>query len=305
VVVVPGIGGSVLEGPAGSGVGAGGGGYALTVGGLARTVFDPGRMDLDRWPELVPTGLVRELALLPPLVTLPGYGRLYQLLREGFDDVCVDVYRPPATVSADTDVLMVPYDFRRSVVEASQRLGEAVEHTLKRRGDLDHDASQRPVIVVAHSLGGLVARHWIAVRQGWRHCAALLTLGTPHRGAPKALDWLVNGAGAGPLRSRRVTEVIRGWPSVYELLPQYDAVWDSASEKAFELVELPGSVLSVRQDLTGYAERFATMAQRAPRVHDEIRTNQGQAGPCGPPGRRDRPRRLPHPPRPGGTPWHP
>lgn len=159
VVVVPGIGGSVLEGPAGSGADLGGGGYALTVGGLARTVFDPGRMDLDRWPELVPTGLVRELALLPPLLTLPGYGRLYQLLHNGFDDVCVDVYRPPATVSPDTDVLMVPYDFRRSIVEASQRLGEAVEHALKQRGDLDHDGSQRPVIVVAHSLGGLVARH--------------------------------------------------------------------------------------------------------------------------------------------------
>jgi hypothetical protein len=133
--------------------------------------------------------------------------------------------------------------------------------------------------VVAHSLGGLVARHWVAVRQGWRHCVALLTLGTPHRGAPKALDWLVNGAGAGPLRLRRVTEVIQGWPSVYELLPQYAAVWDAASEKEFELVELPGSVLSVRQDLTGYAERFATMAQRARRVHEEIRTGWAELGP--------------------------
>ena len=43
------------------------------------------------------------------------------------------------------------------------------------------------MIVVAHSMGGLVARYWMGPLGGWRVCRALITLGTPHRGAPKAL----------------------------------------------------------------------------------------------------------------------
>lgn len=158
VVVVPGIGGSALAGPPDGD--PAGGGYALTPGRLARTLRDPGRLDLSRFPHLSPTGLVHDLALLPPLLTLPGYQRLYGLLRTGFDNVHIDTYRPPAMVDPRTDVLMFPYDFRRSVADASVRLAEAVDQALA-------GAPGRKVIVLAHSLGGLVARHWVACRDGW------------------------------------------------------------------------------------------------------------------------------------------
>ena len=80
------------------------------------------------------------------------------------------------------------------------------------------------MIVVAHSMGGLVARYWIGRLGGWQVCDALTTLGTPHRGAPKAADWLVNGATVKGCRLDGATEVLRSWPSVYELLPTYKAV---------------------------------------------------------------------------------
>jgi pimeloyl-ACP methyl ester carboxylesterase len=254
-VFIPGIGGSVLAGADGSG------GYALTTDGLARTLASPNRLDLEQHPDLAPTGLVHDLAILPPLLTLPGYGRFYQRLRTTFPAAAIDVYRGPDQVCPDTDVLMFPYDFRRSVAETSLRLAEAV-------GALP----DRPVIVVAHSLGGLVARHWIAVGEGGRRCVALLTLGTPHRGAPKALDWLVNGAGMGLVRDPRMTRVIRGWPSVYELLPQYEAVWEASAGSPLELTQLPPSLLAGRPRLAGYADQFEQMAAAARSVHDEIRT---------------------------------
>jgi hypothetical protein len=83
----------------------------------------------------------------------------------------------------------------------------------------------------------------------------LITLGTPVRGAPKALDWLVNGAGTGRLRNLRMTRLIRGWPSMYELLPQHPAGWDVAAGAAVELAGLPRELVAARPELAGYAPK--------------------------------------------------
>ena len=84
------------------------------------------------------------------------------------------------------------------------------------------------MIVVAHSMGGLVARYWLGPLGGWRTCRALVTLGTPHRGAPKALDALVNGVRLLGRRLPGPSALLHDWDSPYELLPRYRCVWDAA-----------------------------------------------------------------------------
>lgn len=272
VVVIPGIGGSVLDGPGPPAGPISGGGYALTAAGLARTLALPGRLDLERYPQLTPSGLVRDLALLPPLLTLPGYQRLNLHLRNAFLDAVIQTYRPPAAIDPRTDVLKLPYDFRQSIVAATQRLDDAVGEALRRRSTLGASRGpDKPVIILAHSLGGLVAGYWVTRMGGWRHCAAVITLGTPHRGAPKALDWLVNGVGVGRLRDSRGTRVIRGWPSMYELLPQYEAVLDAQTGSAVELTCLPDALVAGRPALAEYAPIFAKMAAAGRLVHEQIR----------------------------------
>lgn len=215
VVVVPGIGGSVLTAPDGTPA------WDVTLRALAHAVVNPAVLDIDR--ELTATRLVDTLTVFKPWLVVPGYDGLTHRLRTSLGArLRVLDYRDGEPVPGEVDVLRVPYDFRRSVAVSADVLGRAVTAAV---GD-----SGRRVIVVAHSMGGLVARYWIGVGGGWRHCRALVTLGTPHRGAPRALDWLFNGAGAGMLRSGAATRELRRWPSVFELLPQYPAVLPAAGE---------------------------------------------------------------------------
>ncbi len=52
----------------------------------------------------------------------------------------------------------------------------------------------QPVILVAHSLGGLDARYMLKQLNMAKHVRALLTISTPHRGSPFA-DWCVENLG--------------------------------------------------------------------------------------------------------------
>ncbi|HEY8415794.1 MAG TPA: alpha/beta fold hydrolase [Thermaerobacter sp.] len=52
---------------------------------------------------------------------------------------------------------------------------------------LPHGTVSRPFSVIAHSMGGIVARRYMAVHP--EEVAALVTLGTPHHGSPLAEDY--------------------------------------------------------------------------------------------------------------------
>ncbi|NKE55659.1 hypothetical protein FXN61_01990 [Lentzea sp. PSKA42] len=224
--------------------------------GLAAAMIRPSTLDLNRFPELEPTGLIHTFSVFGPMATIYGYDVLHQLLTDNFRGVVTRTYRQGTPVPADTDVLLFPYDFRRSVRDAAEQLVRAVRAALG-----DETPSRRRVIVLAHSMGGLVARYWIGPLGGWRVCRALLTLGTPHRGAPKAFEWLLRGPGVGPLRHPGLRAVLREWPSMYELLPQYPAVWDESTGQEIELTALPPSK---------YAEKFSAMAADGRRTHEDI-----------------------------------
>jgi triacylglycerol esterase/lipase EstA (alpha/beta hydrolase family) len=107
----------------------------------------------------------------------------------------VDVARPGQDRDLRADVVLFPYDFRLGIRDAAERLKAEIDARL---GVLTREARHQRVIVVAHSMGGLVARYWAGPLGAAPDCRALITVGTPHRGAPKALDWLVNAARNSP-----------------------------------------------------------------------------------------------------------
>ena len=127
----------------------------------------------------------------------------------GTDDVEVgeilgDFYGPLIEHLARTHrVELQPYDWRDSVTAAARRLAERLEALLP-----ELERTGQPVHIVAHSMGGLVARAMIADGGAgsavWRRITALpgsrlLMLGTPNRGSHEAVRWLV---GLEPHRSQ-------------------------------------------------------------------------------------------------------
>ncbi|MBL7496194.1 hypothetical protein I6A84_21675 [Frankia sp. CNm7] len=65
---------------------------------------------------------------------------------------------------------------------------------------------------------------------GWEQCRALITFGTPYRGAPVAADYLANGARKFGVQLRGLTKLVSSFPSVYQLLPRYAIVRDISPE---------------------------------------------------------------------------
>ena len=77
------------------------------------------------------------------------------------------------------------------------------------------------VIILAHSMGGLVARHYLEVLEGWQNCRALVTFGTPYRGAVNSVNYLANEQRLG---FADLTDIVRSFTSVYQLIPIYPMV---------------------------------------------------------------------------------
>jgi pimeloyl-ACP methyl ester carboxylesterase len=65
------------------------------------------------------------------------------------------------------------------VAPASGRLGAFVEELCARTGAAQVD-------IIGHSMGGMVARHWVAAGGGAARVRNLVTIGSPHHGTPLA-----------------------------------------------------------------------------------------------------------------------
>jgi pimeloyl-ACP methyl ester carboxylesterase len=143
------------------------------------------------------------------------------------------------------DLFAFPYQWRASNVETAKLLKEKIE-------EIKQISNWPRVDIVAHSMGGLVAREYVESPDYQNDIDRLVMLGTPNRGAPQDyLMWEGGEFGNGKSDSssffmekifkqeakkagfESIHEYLHKMPikSVEELLPDYNYLYDIASDK--------------------------------------------------------------------------
>jgi hypothetical protein len=237
VVVLPGITGSVLQK---DGVDV----WAISGRAIAKALFslgdslrelqikgdDPEIDDLG--DGIRATGLMPDAHLVPGLVKIDGYSSLTRLITERFE-----VAPGSAEGNGPANFFEFPYDWRRDNRVAARKLKRLVDKHLPRWREYS-GAKDAKVILLAHSMGGLVSRYYLDCLDGWRDCRALVTFGTRYRGSVNALGFLANGYKEAFVD---LTDVLRSYMSVYQLLPIYPMLSVGEEWKRIaEVGKLPG-----------------------------------------------------------------
>jgi pimeloyl-ACP methyl ester carboxylesterase len=231
IVLLPGITGSVLQKDRRDL-------WAVSGRAVWRTLISLGeslrelRLEGDDPGGIVATRVMRDAHLVPGLVKIDGYSAMARMITETFDILEGSVHE-----ANPANFIEFPYDWRLDNRTTARQLRRLVEDRLQRWQEHSYNRNAR-VVIVAHSMGGLVARYYLEVLEGWRTCRALITFGTPYRGSLNSVNFLANGYKQLFLD---LTEAMRSFPSVYQLLPIYPALrigdeW----HRVAEVGDLPG-----------------------------------------------------------------
>lgn len=163
-----------------------------------------------RTARIVPDGLLRGPAFVPLIGLIEPYTALVKGVRRA--------------VLRDDAVAEFAYDWRLPVRRNARLLAEAAHDHLKgwRERSGRRDAK---LVIVAHSMGGLLARALGLISGATDDVRAVVTLGTPFYGSVKAAMIISGGRGAPlPLPRRRLRALASALPGVHDLLPGYRCV---------------------------------------------------------------------------------
>ena len=234
VIVLPGVSGSVLskDGKEVWGTSTAAIWKIVTSGGgairdLAIKGVDDGSLD-DLGDGVKATGLVQDLHIIPGLWKIDGYTGLVKRLQSSLQ------------LEPGRNLFEFAYDWRRDNRAAARKLAQAAKGWLD-RWRATSGASDAKLVLVAHSMGGLISQYFLEVLGGWKDARALVTFGTPYRGSLNALGFLANGfsAGVGPLKLD-LTSTLATFTGIYQLLPAFECV-DRGDGKLARIGEIAGA----------------------------------------------------------------
>jgi Lecithin:cholesterol acyltransferase len=261
VVILPGILGSVLQKDGKDLWAVTGGSIWNVITSLGKNLNalkiqqdDPDAEDLGDGIKAV--RLVDDVSIIPGLIKVDGYTRTTRMITENFTNVIQgDIYHDPDDRAAN--FYHFPYDWRRDNRVAAKILQRLLDKRLKCWREYSGNPNAK-VILLAHSMGGLVSRHYLEVLGGWPNCKALFTFGTPYRGSLLAVDFLANGYKKAFID---LTEVMRSMTSVYQLLPRYKAL--KVGDQFYRIAESPVDLPNIKRAMTIDALKFHNVIDAA------------------------------------------
>ena len=138
------------------------------------------------------------------------------------------------------DSFEFPYDWRRDIVEAAEELDDFItrktEQVYETRRQVFGDKARRPKFdIVAHSMGGLVARYYLMYGAqdlpkdgslpkltwaGAKNINTIVFIAPPNSGSILSFENLVNGKSFGPLQPYYEPALLGTQISVYQLFPR-------------------------------------------------------------------------------------
>jgi len=184
---------------------------------------------------IVARGLVQEVIIIPNFIKQEQYGRLGDYLEKGLG------------YHRNVDLHEFAYDWRQDVRISAQQLANTIPNWC---GD-------KPVTIIAHSLGCLVSRYYIEMLGGKNQVERLVLLGGPHYGVPKIIPTILIGPDLLPLGllNERLRNFLATFPSVYQIVPSYGCALDENGQ-SINLLEDVSWLQEERQPLLRAARAF-------------------------------------------------
>ena len=206
---------------------------------------------------ILATGLISDVAVLPNFNAITGYDGLIGRLRSRI-------------AQRHDQVIGFPYDWRLSNRTSGAALARFLEAEViawrQRSGKQSAKA-----ILIAHSMGGLVARWCIECEDGHLWASRLITIGTPFKGAAKALEALASGVRFPPWVGPRFDDLVHSLPSVRELLPTYACVRTPGRRELATVLEADVLPRKWVEEGIGFHDDLAkAVANREPNRTDDL-----------------------------------
>lgn len=232
VVVLPGIMGSVLA-KDGQPI------WSPSPRAIFRALTSFGRslqsleVDDDDWqqPDLqdgvTATTLMPDVHLIPGLWKIDGYTRLEDFLLTTFD------------LTRNENYFAFPYDWRRDNRANAAALHRASRTWLSQWRQQSSNPTAK-LVLVGHSMGGLIARYFVECLEGWRDTRAVVTFGTPFYGSLNAVNFLLNGFDTKIPFAADFARRLQSLRSIHQLVPSYRCAYVDGTATTPAAAQLPG-----------------------------------------------------------------
>lgn len=203
------------------------------------------------------TRVIQDIQFVPGLVKIDVYAPVYQRIHDEFE------------VTRGKNYFEFAYDWRRDNRFSARKLEQFINLKLTEWRNDSQGYENAKVILIAHSMGGLVARYYLEVLGGWQSCKALFTFGTPYRGSIKALGYLANGFQSNFKEKSidwliRPTDVMRSLTSLYQLLPIYPMlkVGNNDYQRVAETDNIPNVIKDRAEDALKFHREIEAEQER-------------------------------------------